>query len=113
VLDGMPAQAWVTLVVGGLAAIGVIATWQQKNRADRRSEWWRRTAWAFECTFSDDDSHARLGWTMLDTLLRSTLATKDDSDVVQVIGEHAAMADTGQEDEHGHTAGSAGGRGAS
>ncbi|WP_264017220.1 hypothetical protein [Mycolicibacter longobardus] len=34
----MPAQAWVTLIVSGLAAVGVIVTWRQKNRADRRSE---------------------------------------------------------------------------
>lgn len=98
----MPAQAWVTLIIGGLAAIGVIITWQQKNRADRRSEWWRRTTWAFERTFSDDDAEAELGWKMLDTLLRSTLATKDDSDIVQVIAEHAALGVNG-EDEHGDT----------
>jgi hypothetical protein len=46
---------WVTLIVGGAAAIGVILTWQQKNRADRRSEWWRRTQWAFERTFTTDE----------------------------------------------------------
>jgi hypothetical protein len=63
----------VTLTIGGLAAIGVIITWQQKTRADRRSEWWRRTTWAFERTFSADDAQAELGWKMLDTLLRSTL----------------------------------------
>jgi hypothetical protein len=38
---GVPAQGWVTLIVGGLAAIGVIVTWQRKNLADKRSEWWR------------------------------------------------------------------------
>lgn len=86
----MPAQAWVTLMVGGVAAIGVIVTWQQKNRADRRSEWWRRSAWAFECTFGDDDDQARLGWQLLGVLLKSTLATTDDSDIVQVIGERVA-----------------------
>jgi hypothetical protein len=58
----MPAQAWVTFIIGGLATIGVVITWQQKNRADRRSEWWRRTTWAFERTFSTDDNQARLAW---------------------------------------------------
>ena len=90
----MPAQAWVTLLVGGVAAIGVIVTWQQKNRADRRSDWWRRSAWAFERTFSADDGQARLGWRMLNTLLRSTLVTRDDSEIVQVIGEHLASYDS-------------------
>jgi hypothetical protein len=86
----MPAQAWVTLTVSGLAAIGVIVTWQQKNRADRRSEWWRRTAWAFERTFSNDDGQAGLGWKMLETLVESTLSTRDDSDIVQVIAERVS-----------------------
>lgn len=103
-MDGVPAQAWVTLIVGSLAAIGVIVTWQQKNRADRRSEWWRRTTWAFERTFSADDAEAELGWKVLSTLVTSRLATKDDSDIVQVIAEHAALGETGQEDSDGNSA---------
>lgn len=90
----MPAQAWVRLIVSGLVAVGVIVTWRQKNRADRRSEWWRRSAWAFERTFRDDDNQRRLGWKMLDTLLRSTLATRDDSDSIQVISEYVAASDS-------------------
>jgi hypothetical protein len=35
----MPAPAGVTLVVGGVAAIGVIVTWQEQSRADRRMQW--------------------------------------------------------------------------
>jgi hypothetical protein len=38
---------------------------------------------------------------MLSTLVRSTLATKDDSDIVQVIAEHAILDDIGQEDSDG------------
>jgi hypothetical protein len=91
----VPAQAWVTLIVGGFAVIGVVITWQQKNRADRRSEWWRRTQWAFERTFSSDDDEARLGWNLLATLMRSKLATRDDSDVVQVIAQHATLMESG------------------
>lgn len=87
----MPAQAWVTLIVGSLAAIGVIVTWQQKNQADRRSEWWRRTQWAFERTFHEDNVQAELGWKMLNALVSSRLATSDDSDIVQVIAEHAVL----------------------
>lgn len=97
----MPAQAWVTLIIGGLATLGVVITWQQKNRADRRSEWWRRTTWAFERTFSTDDNQAQLGWTMLTALVGSTLATKDDTEFVQVIAEHAALGDSDQEDDDG------------
>ncbi len=94
-------QAWVTLLVGSLGALGVIITWQQKNRADRRSEWWRRTAWSFERTFSADEGQAELGWKALTMLMRSTLATKDDSDMVQVIAEQRALSLIGQEDDDG------------
>ncbi|WP_285183811.1 hypothetical protein [Rhodococcus sp. MEB032] len=87
----MPAQAWVTLIVGGVAIVGVLLTWWQKNTADRRSEWWRRTTWAFERTFSESDTEAKLGWKVLETLVASKLATKDDSDIVQVIAEHTAL----------------------
>jgi hypothetical protein len=54
----LPAQAWVTLTAGLVAAFGVIITWQQKNNADRRSEWWRRTTWAFDGTFSTIETEA-------------------------------------------------------
>jgi len=72
-----------------------VITWQQKNRADRRSEWWRRTQWAFERTFSSEDDEARLGWNLLVTLMRSTLATSDDADIVQVIAQHATLMESG------------------
>lgn len=87
----MPVQAWVTLIVGLAATIGVLVTWQQKNTADRRAEWWRRTTWAFERTFSSDDAEAELGWKVLSTLVESKLATSDESDIVQVIAEHVAL----------------------
>ncbi|WP_071288238.1 hypothetical protein [Mycolicibacterium llatzerense] len=99
----MPAQAWVTLVVGGLATIGVLITWQQKNRADSRSEFWRRTTWAFERTFSAYNVEAELGWQVLDTLAQSKLATKDDSDIMQVIAEHVALGWTGRENRDDNT----------
>ena len=86
-LGCVAAQAWVTLIVGGLATVGVLVTWQQKNQADRRSEWWRRTTWAFERTFSVDSGQARLGWRILKTLVFSRLATKAESDLVQIIAE--------------------------
>jgi hypothetical protein len=101
----VPAQAWVTLIVGLAAILGVLVTWRQKNTADRRSEWWRRTAWAFERSLSDNNVEAELGWKVLDALLRSTLVTNSDSDVVQVIAEHLAF---DAYDEEGHPGGTRG-----
>lgn len=64
----------MTLVVGLAATIGVLVTWRQKNTADRRSEWWRRTAWAFERSLSRNKLEAELGWKVLATLVASELA---------------------------------------
>ena len=89
----MPAQAWVTLIVGLAAIVGVLVTWRQKNTADRRSEWWRRTTWAFERSLADNNVEAELGWKVLEALLRSTLVTNSDSEVVQVMAEHVARYD--------------------
>jgi hypothetical protein len=86
----VPAQAWVTLIVGLVATVGVLVTWRQKNTADRRSEWWRRTTSAFEQSLSDNNMEARLGWKVLVALLRSKLVTNSDSEVVQVMAEHVA-----------------------
>jgi hypothetical protein len=86
----VPAQAWVTLIVGLAAIVGVLVTWRQKNTADRRSEWWRRTTWAFERSLADNNVEAELGWKALDALLRSTLVTNSDSEVMQVMAEHVA-----------------------
>ena len=81
----------MTLIVGSVATVGVVVTWQQKNRADKRSEWWRRTQWTLERTFTTDYDQAGLGWKILFALVGSRLATKDDFEIVQVIAEHAAL----------------------
>ena len=68
--------------------VGVVVTWQQKNRADRRSEWWTRTQRAFERTFTTDYDQAELGWKLLSALVSST---EDDFEIVRAIAEHAAL----------------------
>jgi hypothetical protein len=87
----MPAQAWVTLTIGLIATAGVLITWQQKNIADRRSEWWRRVVWAYERVFSDDDVQQQLGWILLKVLIASKLATEGDTVYIQAIAEHVAL----------------------
>lgn len=100
----MPAQAWVTLIVGLIATIGVLVTWRQKNTADRRSEWWRRMAWAYERTFSENPAEQELGWDLINVLVASQLATRDDSDIVQVVGEIIARSVEEEGDDDGQAA---------
>jgi hypothetical protein len=98
------AQAWVTLFVGLAATVGVLVTWRQKNDSDRRSEWWRRAAWAFERSLSDSDAEAELGWKVLGTLVQPKLVTKSDFGVLRVIAEYVAL-DEFDDDEGRHRAG--------
>ncbi|MFT3662668.1 MAG: hypothetical protein QM809_15200 [Gordonia sp. (in: high G+C Gram-positive bacteria)] len=98
----MGAQQWVTLTVGLVASIGVIATlWQRQRsehldrvelRRDRarrdeyeaRSEWWRRWQWAVEMALADDDARERTGIETLDALVMSSLVTGSELDIVEM-----------------------------
>ncbi len=77
----MPAQAWVTLVVGLVAAIGVIVTWRQKNLADRRAQWWTRATWAVDHTLSDNTAAQVVGFEVIAKLQESSLVTKTEADI--------------------------------
>lgn len=85
----MPAQAWVTLIVGILATIGVTATLRQRTSSENRAQAWQRIAWSLELTTSDDDAAAELGWTMYSTVSKSKLITPTERDVIRTVSEHA------------------------
>ncbi len=77
----MPAQAWITLVVGVVGFGGVIAGIVQRTYADRRSEWWRRATWAVDHTLSEDVDTQIVGFDVLVKLQSSRLATRSDRDL--------------------------------
>jgi hypothetical protein len=65
--------------------------------------------WVQTVAFPSTQEHgyAELGWKVLAKLLASQLATKTDSDVIQVIAEHAALGEQAT-DEGGPSVGSEG-----
>jgi hypothetical protein len=80
--------AWWT-IVGSLAPLAaLLAAWlvynsarktlKQREKADDRAEWWRRTQWALEATISEDDTMSGYGTGMLKLLADSELASADD-----------------------------------
>lgn len=77
----MPAQAWVTLVVGVVGFAGVIASMIQRTYADRRAEWWRRATWAVDHTLSENIDAQVLGFDVLARLQSSALVTKTEADM--------------------------------
>lgn len=74
------AAALVALAVG-------IATIRQRDRADRREQWWRRAEWALGLTLSGDAEAIRRGYAVLDHLVRSDLATADEQGLLRAASE--------------------------
>lgn len=75
----MTAQAWVTLAIGIVGIVGVIATVRQRLTADLRSAWWSRAQWALDQTHDRDDDDIRGdGWAALGHLTESAMITPDD-----------------------------------
>ena len=80
----MSAQVWATLGIGVFGFIGVIATILQRTRADNRAEWWRRAAWAVDHALSDNLDAQLVGFSVLEKLQSSKLATSTDNDIFAV-----------------------------
>ncbi|TFI41595.1 hypothetical protein E4P29_18850 [Rhodococcus sp. 1R11] len=83
----MAAQAWVTLIVGLLAIVGVVGTVSQRTRADNRSQSWQRITWCLERTVSDNPDEAALGWTVFGTVAATPFIAKTDRDTLQAIAD--------------------------
>jgi hypothetical protein len=89
----LPAQAWITLIVGVVGFAGVIAGILQRTHADRRAEWWRRATWAVDHTLSDDEDTQLLGFDVLAKLQSSRLATGADRELFALWGAPVALGD--------------------
>ncbi|AMY19944.1 hypothetical protein R4172_04515 [Rhodococcus kroppenstedtii] len=88
----MNAQAWVTLVVGVLAVVGVAMTVRQRTVADRRAQAWQRIAWCLDHTVGDKPVEVELGWDIYGTVTESPLVTNTEKGLLKVIAERAALA---------------------
>ena len=93
----MPAQAWITLLVGVLGIVGVVGTIRQRTIADARAQAWQRITWCLDHTVSDNDTEAELGWTMYSTVSKSKLITSTERDVIRTVSEHAMRRALAQE----------------
>ncbi|OZE92917.1 hypothetical protein CH299_28845 [Rhodococcus sp. 14-2686-1-2] len=86
----MPAQAWITLIVGVLAVVGVMATVSQRTRADNRAQSWQRITWCLERTVSDNDEESELGWEVFGTVASTPFIAKTDRRTLWTIADHIA-----------------------
>ncbi|KQU28403.1 MULTISPECIES: hypothetical protein [unclassified Rhodococcus (in: high G+C Gram-positive bacteria)] len=81
----MPAQSWVTLIVGVLAVVGVALTVRQRTIADKRAQAWDRITWCLDHTLSEDDDEAELGWGIYATVTDSHLITSTEREVLLAV----------------------------
>lgn len=77
-----------TLVVATVALFVGLRTVRQRDRADRREQWWERARWATDLTLADDDHRRELGFDVLALLARSRLAAEEELDLLDVALTH-------------------------
>ncbi|MEW1882377.1 hypothetical protein AB0O58_22085 [Rhodococcus sp. NPDC080181] len=90
-------QIATPFLAAAVAVVGVYFTIAQKDKSDRRTEWWRRATWALERTTSGNDDEAETGWVILGGLLDSDLATNSEAAIIEALASNAAEADTQQD----------------
>ncbi|MBY4209784.1 hypothetical protein HQO42_03710 [Rhodococcus fascians] len=99
----MPAQSWVTLVVGVLAVVGVALTIRQRTIADKRAQAWQRITWCLDHTVSMDDTEAALGWDIYGAVTDSPLITRTEQDVLVAVADRALRRALAEPSECEHT----------
>jgi hypothetical protein len=72
-----------TLVVATVALFVGLRTIRQRDLADRRDQWWKRFAWANELTLGDDLAAQDLGLDVLELLVRSELAGREELEILE------------------------------
>lgn len=73
-----------TVLVATVALFVGLRTVRQRDRADRRDQWWKRAQWATDLTLSDDPHRRELGYTALAVLGASRLAGPEELDLLDV-----------------------------
>ncbi|SNS86578.1 hypothetical protein [Rhodococcoides kyotonense] len=86
----MPAQTWITLIIGVFGVAGVIGTIRQRTVADARAQAWQRITWCLDRTVRDNTNEVELGWRLYSTLTRSKLITPTEQEVLTEAAEFAA-----------------------
>jgi hypothetical protein len=71
----------VTLVTATLVWRGATTATDQRETAARREEWWRRFQWATDLAIDEDEAQRRVGLTVMESQLESSLAGADEKEL--------------------------------
>lgn len=91
----MVAAQWAWVGIAGVVApvvaatvvlTGVLATIRQKERTDRKDQWWKRVQWSADLVLKPDDRHKALGMAALTALIEHADDIQDgDADLLAAI----------------------------
>ncbi|ACL41816.1 hypothetical protein Achl_3863 [Pseudarthrobacter chlorophenolicus A6] len=89
-LQGIWAAVLGAASLAPLATFGVVLVaylaYRQRDRADRRDQWWKRAQWAIDAALDGGDPQRRLaGLKVLVQLIGSDLATAEDADLMSAL----------------------------
>lgn len=73
-----------TLVVASVALFVGLRTIRQRDRADRRDQWWKRAQWVIDLTLSEDSHRRDLGYNAMLLLFDSSLAGPEELELLEV-----------------------------
>jgi hypothetical protein len=90
IVQGIWAAVLGAASLAPLATFGVVLvaylTYRQRDRADRREQWWKRAEWAIDSALNDADPQRRLaGLKVLVQLIGSDLATPEDAELMSAL----------------------------
>lgn len=90
IVQGIWAAVLGAASLAPLATFGVVLVaylaYRQRDRADRREQWWKRAEWAIDSALNDADPQRRLaGLKVLVQLIGSDLATSEDADLMSAL----------------------------
>jgi hypothetical protein len=97
----MTIEAWVVLLAPTVALLVGIGAILQRDRADRRAEWWRRAQWSLDHVLAGSRAQRAVGLALTDALSSSALAGVEGADVLArfAVARLDDMADDGDATE--------------
>jgi hypothetical protein len=77
---------FVPILAAAVVLAGVLLTIRQKERTDRKEQWWRRIQWAADAVASSDERRRCIGMSALTALIFSAdFIESADADLLQAI----------------------------
>ncbi|WP_157943939.1 hypothetical protein [Blastococcus atacamensis] len=77
----------------------------QRERAERKAQWWLRAQWALDLTLSSDSETRTVGFRVLEALADSEWAEEHEGDIIAAATERALIegSDTGPQPQSART----------